>query len=436
MAATLFDLFGAALVFGYLLLVVVLFTAACTVLAWMLYAWWTPAGSTETSFPPVDGPPNHTFSLIVAARHEEAVLEATLEQLARMDHPAFEIIVVLGHDDPGTTAIADAWAARHPALGRVVIDRSAVKNKPRALNAALPFCGGDVVGIFDAEDEVHPALLRHVDAYLTTSGADILQGGIQLMNYQSGWWALRAVLEYYIHFRSRLHFHAKQGFIPLGGNTVFVRTELVRAVGGWDNNCLAEDCELGVRLSSLGARTVVAYDPDLVTREETPINLRGLFRQRVRWDQGFLQVLRKRDWARLPTRRQRLVARYTLAMPFLQGASWLLIPLELATVPFLHLPIALALVTFILFAPFAVTTALDMVAYAEFCRSYGFRTRARDYFSLAVGAPIYQIALALAAVVAAAREFTGRNTWDKTEHAGAHRTDASRANLTSVPNAD
>jgi cellulose synthase/poly-beta-1,6-N-acetylglucosamine synthase-like glycosyltransferase len=46
----------------------------------------------------------------------------------------------------------------------VVIDTSRPKNKPKALNAALPACRGDVVGVFDAEDEVHPQLLRHVDA--------------------------------------------------------------------------------------------------------------------------------------------------------------------------------------------------------------------------------------------------------------------------------
>ena len=68
----------------------------------------------------------------------------------------------------------------------------------------------------------------------------------------------------------RLHFHADQRFIPLGGNTVFARTRLLRAVGGWDRNCLAEDCEIGVRLSTRGARVAVAYDPRVVTREETP----------------------------------------------------------------------------------------------------------------------------------------------------------------------
>ena len=102
------------------------------------------------------------------------------------------------------------------------------------------------------------------------SGADVVQAGVQLMNVHTNWWSLRNCLEYYFWFRSRLHFHAEKRFIPLGGNTVFTRTELLREVGGWDPNCLAEDCEIGVRLSTRGAVVAVAYDPQAVTREETP----------------------------------------------------------------------------------------------------------------------------------------------------------------------
>jgi cellulose synthase/poly-beta-1,6-N-acetylglucosamine synthase-like glycosyltransferase len=303
----------------------------------------------------------------------------------------------------------------------VVTDWNWPKNKPKALNTALPHCRGDIIGIFDAEDEVHPRLLRHIDGLLTASGADIVQGGVQLMNHTTSWWSLRAVLEYFIHFRSRLHYHARQNFIPLGGNTVFVRTELVRATGAWDPECLAEDCDLGVRLSSLGAKTVVAYEPDLVTKEETPISLGALFRQRVRWDQGFLQVLRKGEWRRLETRRERMMARFTLAMPFLQGVSWMLVPLEMLTIPFVRLPVAVALVSFLLFIPFAVMFALEGVAYQEYCEHFGFKRRARDYVRLVYGAPLYQFALAGAAAQAIWRERHGDRSWVKTEHAGAHR---------------
>lgn len=393
---------------------------ALTTLWWMLHAWRSTEALAATRFSSVPAPPRRRFSLLVPARHEEAVLGHTLDRLAASDHPDFEIIVIIGHDDPGTEAVARAAEDRHPGLVRVVIDHSVPKNKPRGMNTALPEVTGDVVGVFDAEDEVHPGLLRLVDARFSETGADLVQGGVQLMNVQSTWWSLRNCLEYYFWFRSRLHFHAEARFIPLGGNTVFVRTDLLREAGGWDGDCLAEDCELGVRLSTRGATVAVAYDPEFVTREETPGSLTSLFKQRTRWSQGFLQVLRKGAWKQLPTFRQRALARYTLAMPFLQAFTGLMIPVSVALVLWAKVPVLIALVTFLPVVPTLVTLVVEAAGLGEFGRSYGVRIRLRDYLRLVLGTFPYQVFLAGAAIRAAWRELRGDGSWEKTEHTGAH----------------
>jgi glycosyltransferase XagB len=413
-----------------------LFALALTVIAvtslwWMLHAWRTPASLLATGFPTSATEPSHSFSLIVPARHEEAVLGATLERLAGSHHPHFEVLAVVGDDDPDTRAVAEQAAARHPDRIRVLIDHSQPKNKPKALNTALAACGGTVTAVFDAEDEVHPDLLRHVDARFCDTGADVVQGGVQLMNYRSSWYALRNVLEYYFWFRSRLHFHAQQRFIPLGGNTVFVRTDRLREVGGWDPECLAEDCEIGVRLSSRGAKVAVAYDPELVTREETPGSVRELFKQRTRWNQGFLQVLRKGEWRRLSTLRQRLLARYTLAMPFLQAFTGVLIPVSLATMILLDLPVLAALITFVPLVATLATLAVEAAGLGEFCHSYGQRARLLDYLRLLVGTFPYHLLLGAAALRAVLRERRGERGWEKTAHVGAHRTAGQASGRTS-----
>ena len=80
----------------------------------MLHAWRTPASLLATGFPTSQTEPSHSFSLIVPARHEEAVLGATLERLAGSHHPHFEVLAVVGDDDPDTHAVAEQAAARHP----------------------------------------------------------------------------------------------------------------------------------------------------------------------------------------------------------------------------------------------------------------------------------------------------------------------------------
>jgi cellulose synthase/poly-beta-1,6-N-acetylglucosamine synthase-like glycosyltransferase len=387
---------------------------------WMLHAWRTPVDLRRTEFERRPDAPELSFSLLVPARHEEAVLASTLERLTRLAHPDFEIIAIVGHDDPGTEQVARAAAERSNGLIRVVVDHSEPKNKPKALNTALPYCNGDVVGVFDAEDDVDPRLLRVVDTAFRQQNAHVVQGGVQLLDFRSSWFSLRNCLEYFFWFRSRLHLHARHGFIPLGGNTVFVRADLLKTVGGWDEDCLAEDCELGVRLSSLGAKVAVAYDPHLVTREETPHSMRALVKQRTRWNQGFLQVLRKGVWRELPTRRQRVLARFTLAQPFLQAFAGVCVPASIAFALFAKVPLAVALLTFVPAIPTIAMICFEFVGLREFCRVYYVRARARDYITLIVGTPVYMLLLGLAALRAVAREMRGDNSWEKTAHSGAH----------------
>jgi cellulose synthase/poly-beta-1,6-N-acetylglucosamine synthase-like glycosyltransferase len=408
--------------FVYLLYIgvsLVLGVIAATTLVWMVHAWRTPASLAESGLGQTGRAPAFSFSLIVPARHEQAVLEATLSHLVRSDHPDFEVLVVVGSDDPETREAAERVAGRHPDRVKVVIDSSWPKSKPKALNAALPHCSGVITGVFDAEDDVHPALLQRVDQCFQTTDADVVQAGVQLMNFRSSWWTVRNVLEYYFWFRSRLHFHARQGFIPLGGNTIFVRTEVLRAVSGWDPECLAEDCELGVRLSACGARTVVFYEPELVTREECPPTLGAFARQRTRWNQGYLQTLSRGYWRRLPFR-QRALGLYTLAMPYLMAVVWLTIPIAIATALAVKAPVPITLISFLPALPMLSMLAVEVAGLGEFCRAYGERATARDYGRLIVGVLVYQSVLAYAAARAVVREARGKRGWEKTPHLGLH----------------
>jgi cellulose synthase/poly-beta-1,6-N-acetylglucosamine synthase-like glycosyltransferase len=406
----------------YVALTLVFVVLALTNLRWMLDAWLMPEAADNRTFDDdPDEPARLSFSLIVPARHEVGVLEATLERLLRLDHPCYEVLVVVGHDDELTREVADRVASRHPERLHVVTDVNWPKNKPLALNTALPLCEGEIVGVFDAEDEVSSALLRKVDACFSRGDADVVQGGVQLMNYETSWYTLQNVVEYFLYFVSCLHHHARRRFIPLAGNTVFFRRDVIQHAGGWDPSCLAEDCEIGVRLSCAGARTVVVYEPELATREEAPTNIGDFVRQRTRWNQGFLQVLRKGEWRKLDGTRQRLRALGILGMPFLQAVAVLALPWQLLSMVWIRVPLAIALFSWLPLFLLVLIVTLESIAFHEFCRVFAFRARVRDYVRLVAGWYFYYVLLAFSAGRATLRELTGRRGWDKTSHTGAHR---------------
>jgi hypothetical protein len=130
-------------------------------------------------------------------------------------------------------------------------------------------------------------------------------------------------------------------------------------------------------------------------------------------------VFRKRDWTSLPIR-SRLLAGYTLAFPFLQAASALILPFSVACVLLLNLPIELALLSFVPVVPLIAILGVETVGLRSFAREFRLGTRPRDYVRLVLGAIPYQIVLGIAAARAAWRELRGVRNWEKTAHVGAH----------------
>ena len=405
------------------MIALVLFAIATSTLYLNTYAWWDPKTQERTFYGGVLAEEQHSFSLIMPCRHEEEpVMRATLGALLNQTHRAVEVIISVGHDDPETVAIAQRLAAEHPDSVRVSVEGSAVKNKPLQLNAALMMCRNDIVGVFDAESIAAPDLLRNIDSCFVGRNADVVQGAVQLINFKDTWYSLRNCLEYFTWFRSRLHAHANKGFIPLGGNTVFIKRHLLNQVGGWDTDCLAEDCDLGVRLSTLGRQIVVAYSPNLVTREETPDSLKGLVKQRTRWSLGFMQVYAKGDWKRLPTRRRRALAWWTLMQQHFMAFAGLVIPIAIIVAVWGDFPMAVTLIAFLPLIPTLATIAFDVCMLHEFGRDHRFRVSVYDYVRLVVSTPFYQLVLAFAAVRALVKFYRRDFRWEKTSHSGAHLT--------------
>lgn len=319
----------AALVFSILIAI----QAGYTVYL-MIYTWDQPDAFDAAAAPTTFESPRLSFTVMLPARHEEEVIQETIGRVACANYPAelIEIIVICEAGDTGTISqaqrkIEELSRGGHTNLRVATFDDRPI-NKPHGLNVGFSQSRGDVVTIFDAEDEIHPDIFNIVNTVMLRESVRAVQCGVQLMDYDSSWYSTLNVLEYYFWFKSRLHFHAEAGMIPLGGNTVFFRRQLMLEVGGWDEHNLTEDADVGIRLSAAAEKVRVVYDDRYVTKEETPPTLGHFVRQRTRWSQGFLQTLVKGEWRKLPTSYQKFLAVYTLAFPMFQASLALYLPLS------------------------------------------------------------------------------------------------------------
>jgi cellulose synthase/poly-beta-1,6-N-acetylglucosamine synthase-like glycosyltransferase len=241
------------------------------------------------------------------------------------------------------------------------------------------------------------------------------------MNFQSRWYSALNVLEYFFWFKSRLHYHAHLGVIPLGGNTVFFERALLMSVDGWDENNLTEDADIGLRLSSMGEPVRVVYDDRYVTKEETPPSLQQFIKQRTRWNQGFMQTLRKGTWKNLPTWKQRWLAAYTLAFPYTQAMLGIYFTFALLTMFAFKVPVLVALVSYLPVLALIANLLSSEIGLYEFTRAHGLKASPMTALRLAMAWTPYQLVLAYSALRAVRRQMRGINTWEKTQHVGAHR---------------
>jgi cellulose synthase/poly-beta-1,6-N-acetylglucosamine synthase-like glycosyltransferase len=390
----------------------------------MLYAWEDTDRIKEVTPVVLHNAPKYSFSILIPARHEEHVIADTIRAASYLDYPENlkEILVICRDDDLKTIKKVQETITRLKKKNLHLITFSGMPiNKPHSLNVGLQNVTKDVVAVFDAEDQPHRNILNIINETLIQGKADIVQSGVQLMNFRSSWFSALNVLEYFFWFKSSLHFFAARGIVPLGGNTVFIKKYWLDRINGWDENCLTEDADIGIRLSAMGADIEVVYDEEFATQEETPATIGEFIRQRTRWNQGFLQVFGKSDWLNLSSLLQKLLAVYILLLPGFQALFMILNPLSLFIAFELKLPF---LVAFFSIVP-SLLLLLQIITYNiglyEFTKHNKLKYPLLTPFRVFVFFYPYQLLLAFSAARAIRRLVLGNTAWEKTLHINAHR---------------
>ncbi len=379
----------------------------------------TVSDAEARAVPDVDLPP---YTVMIPCYKEPEVVAQLLRGMEEMEYPRdkMDVKLLLEADDEETIAEARRIGADRVAEV-IIVPAAAPRTKPKALNYGLQTARGTYVTIFDAEDRPHPLQLRKAAIALKNAPDDIacLQAELAYFNPDQNIITRWFTLEYELWFRQFLPGLSRVSApIPLGGTSNHFRRDVLVRAGGWDPFNVTEDADLGVRLHRLGYRTGML---DSQTLEEANSDFVNWVKQRSRWYKGYLQtwLVHMRQPVRLAREvgfrgflRFNLFVGGTPALAVLNPLFW-----------------GLTIVWFLLQPPFVLKlfpapvyyTGLATWLFGNFFFAYTFVYAAYQHpekkvFTAALLAPVYWMAMSMAATKAFVQLIFNPQYWEKTQH--------------------
>ncbi len=136
-------------------------------LMWLLATW----RGRERSFVSTEWP---TVSLIIAARNEEGVLAAKLDNATNLDYPADKLEIIVASD--GSTDRTDAIARDFEGRGVRLLRGEGWQGKTAVQNAAVAAAAGEIVVFSDANAIYQPDALKRLVARFADPSVGCVEG--------------------------------------------------------------------------------------------------------------------------------------------------------------------------------------------------------------------------------------------------------------------
>jgi cellulose synthase/poly-beta-1,6-N-acetylglucosamine synthase-like glycosyltransferase len=273
------------------------------------------------------------ITIIAPAHNEESSIRVAVRNLLELDYPQLEVIVVNdGSEDHTLEALREEFRLRPvrvvyvpeaksaPVRGLyrsdadtrlLVVDKEAGGSKADAVNAGLNAATSPYVCVVDSDSVLErDALLRIMVPILedpkrvvavggiirVLNGSEVEGGQLRRVRLPRKSIEVIQVIEYLRAFLIGREAWAQGNMLMIiSGAFGLFRTDLVRAVGGYQSRAIGEDFDLVARLHrhllEKGTDYKIKFVPDPMCWTEVPSDLKSLGRQRARWQKGLLDVL-------------------------------------------------------------------------------------------------------------------------------------------------
>ncbi len=250
----------------------------------------------RTTLPVIDKYP--FFSVLVPCHNEQDQLADTVAHLVDLDYPEYEIILIDDGSDDDTSAEIHRFCEQHQRVRGVYVKQN--QGKAAALNAGSVVARGELLMSIDADALLDKDSLTWVAAQFNnsprlgavTGNPRVLNRTTLLGKIQTGEYAT------IIGFIKRAQ-RILGKVLTVSGVVAAFRKEALASVGFWDTDMVTEDIDITWKLEK--KFWDVRYEPRAICWILVPETLKGLWKQRVRWAQGGIEVLKKhndiwQDW--------------------------------------------------------------------------------------------------------------------------------------------
>jgi exo-beta-1,3-glucanase (GH17 family)/cellulose synthase/poly-beta-1,6-N-acetylglucosamine synthase-like glycosyltransferase len=247
------------------------------------------------------------------------MLIQTLDALARLDYPDFEVLVIDNNtkDESLWRPVEAHCRTLGPRFRFFHVDPLA-GYKAGALNFALEQTAADaeVIGVIDADYVVRPEWLRDLVPAFENARTGVVQAPQDYRDAGESAFKAMCHAEYRGFFHIGMVTRNERNAIIQHGTMTLVRRTLLERIG-WAEWCITEDAELGLRIFDEGYDAT--YIPVSYGRGVMPDTFLDFKKQRSRWAFGAMQIVRRHFRALVRGRDTRL----TLGQRYHFLAGWL-----------------------------------------------------------------------------------------------------------------
>jgi biofilm PGA synthesis N-glycosyltransferase PgaC len=240
---------------------------------------------------PLDQPPpmNHwpPISILVPCYNEAENAAETLGFAAAVDYPDFEVIAINDGSRDNTAEVLDRLAVSIPKLR--VVHLAANQGKATALNTGALLAKHELLVCIDGDAILDPYALRWIARAFRRGDVGGLGGNPRIRNRSTLLGRLQ-VGEFasIVGMIRRAQTMYGRLFTVSGVICAFRKRALAEA-GWWSTRTITDDIDVSWRVQLAGWRVI--YEPNAIVWILMPETLRGLWRQRLRWAEGGVQMM-------------------------------------------------------------------------------------------------------------------------------------------------